>query len=96
MPFFCIKGFIREPKPPKKGIRVLLGIPGLLAGQRFRGLGGLALGVLSCALEDRPGSPPKTVAAGLRPVYTVPGLYMIDLNREEFIEFLNGAAMPGS
>ena len=25
---FCLKGFIREPKPPKKGIRVLLGILG--------------------------------------------------------------------
>ena len=24
--FFCLKGFIREPKPPKKGIRELLGI----------------------------------------------------------------------
>ena len=23
---FCLKGFIREPKPTKKGIRVLLGI----------------------------------------------------------------------
>ena len=23
---FLLKGFIREPKPPKKGIRVLLGI----------------------------------------------------------------------
>ena len=26
MPFFALKGLIREPKPPKKGIRVLLGI----------------------------------------------------------------------
>ena len=26
VPFFCLKGFIREPKPPKKGIRALLGI----------------------------------------------------------------------
>ena len=25
---FCLKGFIREPKAPKKGIRVLLGILG--------------------------------------------------------------------
>ena len=25
---FCLKGFIREPKPTKKGIRVLLGILG--------------------------------------------------------------------
>ena len=26
VPFFCLKGFTREPKPPKKGIRALLGI----------------------------------------------------------------------
>ena len=26
MPLLCLKGFIREPKPPKKGIRVLMGI----------------------------------------------------------------------
>ena len=26
-PFFCLKGFIREPKPSKKGIRVVLGHP---------------------------------------------------------------------
>ena len=27
---FCLKGFIREPKPTKKGIRVLLGILDIL------------------------------------------------------------------
>ena len=26
MPLFSLKGFIREPKPPKKGVRALLGI----------------------------------------------------------------------
>ena len=30
---FCLKGFIREPKPTKKGIRALLGI---LAGLGLR------------------------------------------------------------
>ena len=26
---FCLKGFLREPQPPQKGIRVLLGILGV-------------------------------------------------------------------
>ena len=33
---FCLKGFIREPKPTKKGRRVLLGI--LVSSRLYKGL----------------------------------------------------------
>ena len=37
VPFFCLKGFIREPEPTKKGIRVLPGILGKLQRRHFWG-----------------------------------------------------------
>ena len=34
MPFFCLKGFIREPKPPKKGNKGTTGRPRFTQGAK--------------------------------------------------------------